>query len=412
MLKKNFRLPDDLTPNRWARLLGETRAEALAAGTTLLDLTISNPTVAGFRRARAELAEALCSGEIENYSPSPRGSDTARRAVAEFYKNEHGVEISPEQIRLTASTSEAYSLLAKLLCAAGDNVLAPAPSYPLIEHLCRLELVDTRRYFLRFDERAERWTPDFASLKLVADERSRAVFCVAPNNPTGSVFSGDERARLLAFSRERALPIVVDEVFAEYPSGGNDASRGKNSPRKCAESFAGATDAPIFVLGGLSKTAALPQMKIGWIVTCGEKNFVEEASRRLDFISDAYLSVSEPSQCAVPALLAGARAMREKICERLDGNELLLRDWAATSPHGVRILPREAGWYAIVRLPKGVDEDAICTDLLRREKTVVHPGWFYDLEGVPAPHLVISLLTPPGILAAALPRLDSALLRN
>lgn len=410
MNAENTRIPADLTPNRWARILREVRA----AGTPLLDLAISNPTAAGFRRTHAALAGALSAGEIENYAPSPRGNAAARRAIADFYKNEHGADVDPAQIFITASTSESYTRLAKLLCAAGDNVLAPAPSYPLIEHLCRLENVETHTYFLKFDGRAARWIPDFDALERAIDARTRAIFCVSPNNPTGSVFSADERAKLLELARERALPLVVDEVFAEFPRGNGGGGN--------AASFAGTRDAPVFVLGGLSKTAALPQIKIGWIVACGDARFLEKTLPRLDFVADAFLSASEPSQSAVPALLAASGAMRERICARLDANEALLENWAQNSPHGVRVLPREAGWYAVLRLPRGVSEDALCVDLLRRENVIAHPGWFYDLDlvpaenfsekSVPAPHLVISLLTPPEILAAALPRLDSALLRN
>lgn len=421
MNAENTRIPADLSPNRWARILHEVRDAARAAGTPIFDLTISNPTTAGFRWPREVLAAALSAGEIENYAPSPRGNAAARRAVADFYKKEHSTDVDPARIFITASTSESYSRLAKLLCAAGNNVLAPAPSYPLIEHLCRLENVDPRAYFLKFDERAAHWTPDFAALERAIDARTRAIFCVSPNNPTGSVFSADERAKLLALARERALTLVVDEVFAEYPRGNGGNCDCAGAPANAA-SFAGTRDAPVFVLGGLSKTAALPQIKIGWIVACGDAHFLEKTLPRLDFIADAFLSAAEPSQCAVPALLAASGAMRKRICARLDANETLLKNWAQASPHGVKILPRQAGWSAVLRLPRGVNEDALCIDLLRRESVVAHPGRFYDLDlvpaeifsanSVPAPHLVISLLTPPEILTAALPRLDSALLRN
>ncbi len=397
------RLPDDLSPNRWARILRETRERARATGTPLLDLAVSNPTAVGFLWERERLVRALGSGAIEHYAPSPRGNADARRAVAEFYEKTHGAKISPDCIHLTASTSEAYSWLAKLLCDAGDNVLTPVPSYPLIAHLCGTDAVETREYALNFDETENRWALDFSSLENAIDARTRAIFCVAPNNPTGSVFSENERAALLTLARERRVPLVVDEVFLEY------AAREAGTPLR---SFAGTPDAPVFVLGGLSKSAALPQIKIGWILTCGEENFVAATLPRLDFIADTYLSSSAPAQCAVPALLAESPAMRERIRARLDANEALLRRWEKTSPHAVRILPRTAGWYAVVRLPRGVAEEALCVDLLRRENVVAHPGYFYDVENVPAPHLVLSLITPEETLAAALPRIDEALIRN
>lgn len=396
------RLPADLTPNRWTRILREARERSRETGTPLLDLAVSNPTAVGLLWEREALARALAEGPIERYAPSPRGNAEARRAVAEFYEKTHGARISPDAVHLTASTSEAYSWIAKLLCDAGDNVLTPAPSYPLITHLCGMDAVETRDYFLNFDEAAGRWATDFDSLENALDSRTRAIFCVAPNNPTGSVFSADERERLLALARERRVPLVVDEVFLEY------AAPDAETPL----SFAGTREAPVFVLGGLSKSAALPQIKVGWILTCGDEKFVADTLPRLDFVADTYLSSSAPAQCAVPALLAAAPEMRERVRARLDANEALLREWAETSPHAPQILPRVAGWYSVLRLPRGVSEEALTVDLLRRENVVAHPGYFYDVESVPAPHLVLSLITPPETLAAALPRIDSALLRN
>ena len=397
------RFPENLSPNRWTRILRETRERSRVSGERILDLAVSNPTAVGFRWEKSVIATALSDGAIENYSPSPRGLLSARQAVAEFYKNVHRATISPGNIHLTASTSEAYSWLCKLLCDSGDNVLTPSPSYPLIAHLCGMDNVATRDYLLEFSEKENRWTINFDSLESAIDERTQAVFCVAPNNPTGSVFSDEERERLLKIARERQIPLVVDEVFLEYANG--------NTP-EFLHSFAEVSDAPVFVLGGLSKSAALPQIKIGWIITCGNAKFTEQALARLDFIADTYLSSSAPAQCSVPRLLDFSGEMRTQICERLDANERLLKTWAKNSPHAIQILPRTAGWYAVVLLPKGVSEEALSVDLLRRENVIAHPGYFYDVESVPAPHLVLSLITPTEILAAALPRIDSALLRN
>lgn len=399
------RFPADLSPNRWTRILRETRERSRVSGEQILDLAVSNPTAVGFCREREELTRALASGAIEFYSPSPRGDSEARRAIAEFYKNVHDAEVCADAIHLTASTSEAYSWIVKLLCESGDNVLTPAPSYPLISHLCGMDNVETRDYFLKFDEKENRWATDLNTIEQAVNHRTRAVFCVAPNNPTGSVFSEAEREKLLAFARERRLPLVVDEVFLEYTNGNLPEN---SKPR----TFAATKNAPVFVLGGLSKSAALPQIKAGWILTCGAPDFVGQTLPRLDFIADTYLSSSAPAQCAVPSLLGNSGAIRERIRARLDENERLLHAWAKSSPHELTVLPRTAGWYAVLRLPKGVSEEALSVDLLRRENVIAHPGYFYDVESVPAPHLILSLITPTETLAAALPRIDAALLRN
>ena len=388
-----------LETNRWARSLKSAREE----GRELADLAISNPTAAGFCWDADVLARALGVPEIARYSPVSRGSEIARDAVAKFYTETHGADVSAKNVHLTASTSEAYSWLLKLLCDPGDNVAIPTPSYPLIEFLCDMEAVETRAYALSFSESAHRWELDFESLESAVNARTRAVFCVNPNNPTGSVFSAAERARLIAFARERNLPLVVDEVFLEY--AGANAS-------EAPQTFAGTRDAPVFVLGGLSKTAALPQIKAGWILTCGTPHFCADATARLDFVADTFLSVGTPAQCAIPQLLREAPEIRKRICARLDANEAALRKWCAESPHALSPLAREAGWYGIVRLPRGVDEESLVLDLLRRENVLVHPGYFYDVENVPAPHLVFSLLASEADFLAAFPKIDAALRRN
>ena len=381
-----------MTPNRWTRALREARSE----GRALLDLAVSNPTSAGFAWESDVLARALTGGAITSYKPSSRGNLEARQAVADFYAQTHRVTVAPERIHLTASTSEAYGWILKLLCDAGDNIVMPTPSYPLISFLCCMENVETRDYALSYED--GRWNVDFDSLEAAVNERTRAIFCVNPNNPTGSTFSPEERERLEAFARERGLALVVDEVFLEYM-------------REPAESFASAESGAVFVLGGLSKTAALPQVKAGWIVTCGEKNFREEALGRLDFIADTFLSVSTPAQLAVPALLQAAPEMRARINARLEANERQLREWCERSRE-LEYLCREGGWYGLVRLPRGIEEESLATDLLRRENVIVHPGYFYDLEAVPAPHLVFSLLAKEADFAAAFPRIAAAILRN
>ncbi len=399
------RLPENLSPNRWTRILNEIREHSRATGTPIFDLSISNPTAAGFSQTREFLRRALSSGTIEKYFPTPRGNEISRRAIADFYKKIHGANVVPEQIFLTASSSESYSWLAKILGNAGDNFLVPAPSYPLIPQICRLENVFAKEYFLKFSKREMRWKLDFSSLEKKIDARTKAFFCVSPNNPTGSVLSFEERSKLVALAREQQIPLVVDEVFLEF---GNE----KNPFFSDLKSFAGTPNAPIFVLGGLSKSAALPQIKIGWIVVSGTTNFVEAASTKLEFVADTFLSAGTPNQISVPEILKNSETLRKKIRERLAQNENLLSAWTKISPHKIAILPRTAGWYSILELPRGVDEERLSEDLLRRENVIAHPGFFYDVHAKPLPHVVLSLLTTPEILSAELPKIDSALLRN
>ena len=183
------RTPRDLTPNRLTDALNAAGAE----GRTILDLTDSNPTRAGFEYP-SDLFRLLADIRGLRYAPAPFGLPEARAAVARDYAR-RGVAVAPERIALTASTSEAYGCLFKLLTDAGDEVLVPRPSYPLFEHLASLEQVTARPYALDPDAA---WRIDVEALQAAVTPRTRAILVVSPNNPTGSEPAPGRRTRTRA----------------------------------------------------------------------------------------------------------------------------------------------------------------------------------------------------------------------
>jgi alanine-synthesizing transaminase len=369
------RTPRALNPNRISELIAEKRA----AGVELLDLTESNPTRAGFDYPSREILEALASPNGLEYAPDPKGLLIARTAVREYYR-ERDVDVSPERIVLTASTSEAYGLLFKLLAGPGDRVLVPTPSYPLFEHLARAECVEPIPYPLVFDGR---WSIDFDELGAELDERTRAVVLVSPNNPTGSCLRRRELDELIDTCRERGIGLICDEVFADFATG--------RDPDRVA-TIAGESRALTFALSGLSKIAALPQLKLGWIVVGGPTSIVEEAVSRLEFLADLYLSVGTPVQCALPRLLALSPILRVQIADRIASNRSYLES-RASGASVCRVLPSDGGWYAVVRVPRVLDEEELIVDLVERFGLVVQPGYFFDFasEG----WIIVSLITHP-----------------
>ncbi|MDR2844980.1 MAG: pyridoxal phosphate-dependent aminotransferase [Puniceicoccales bacterium] len=385
--------------------LSQALAARRASGLPVLDLTESNPTRAGFAWAPDALAQALTAPANTAYEPEPRGLAATRQHVADYYR-ERGAAVSPEQIHLTASTSEGYGWVLKLLTNPGDAVLVPTPSYPLLQFLAALECVGTVPYPLAHDN--GRWLVDAAALEAAVTPATRAIFCVSPNNPTGSVLDGTDRAVLRDVARRHRLALVVDEVFLDFPNTG-DAT---NGAAPVASTWAQEDSVPLFVLSGLSKVALLPQVKLGWLVTAGPAHWRAEALARLDFIADTYLSVGAPVQNAAAALFAQSGEARAALLRRVAANERTLRAWCAASAHGVRLLPREAGWYALVTLPRGVDEEAVALDLVRRDGVAVHPGYFYDMPERMGPHWVISLIAREADLAASVPSLEQALRRH
>jgi alanine-synthesizing transaminase len=352
-------------------------AVALAArrarGDRVLDLTQSNPTVAGIPYAEADILAALTDRASLVYEPTPFGLDRARRAVAEL----HGTD--PRRVLLTASTSEAYAFLFKLLCDPGDAVLAPQPSYPLLEHLAHLESVRLVPYRLRYDGA---WHTDLASAREAAGaSRARAILAVSPNNPTGSCLDRSELDALAALA-----PVVCDEVFAPY------VFRERGERVACAATAA--RDGLVFSLGGLSKLAALPQMKLAWVIAGGDDRLVEAALERLEIIADAFLSVSTPVQHATERLLASASVAQAAVRARLRENLALLdAELAGTAQTRLDV---EGGWYAIVRLPAVRPEAELVLDLLEAG-VYVHPGSFFGFED--EPYVVVSLLTSPATFA-------------
>jgi len=357
--------------NPLSRLLAEKRA----AGAAILDLTESNPTAAGLVYPEEKILSALANRSALQYEPASAGMPSARAAVASYYH--HHVE--PGRILLTASTSEAYALLFKLLCDPGDDILAPRPSYPLFDFLAALESVRVGQYPLVYDGV---WHIDFHALRALITPKTRAIVIVNPNNPTGSFIKRAELDELTGLCRERGLAIISDEVFADYAIGDN--------PHR-VRSLVDCTDVLAFSLSGLSKVSALPQMKLGWIVASGPDAARREALHRLELIADTYLSVGAPVQCAAPALLEIRTAMQQQISRRVTANlESLRAQTAGDSPW--RVLAVEGGWYAILQAPRTRTEEEWTLSLLRQDNVLAQPGFFFDFET--EAFLVLSLLTP------------------
>ncbi len=350
-----------------------------------LDLTLSNPTEAQLPYATDAIVESLASRGALSYSPNPFGMLSAREAIAGHFL-ERGLTISPESLMLTASTSEAYSFLFKLLADPGDDVLVPEPSYPLFEHLAVFESIRLRPYRLAYDGR---WHVDLDSVSRAITPETRAIIVVSPNNPTGSYIKRDE----LDAIAEHGIPIIGDEVFARYSLEDDDAR---------ARSVLEARGVLTFALSGLSKVAAMPQMKAAWIAVGGPPADVTSAMTRLELIGDTFLSVSTPIQNALPDLLRHSRATESAIVARSYANMAVARGLFAP-PSAASLLHAEGGWYVTVRLPRLISEEEWVISLFEQDGVLVHPGHFFDMHD--EAYIVISLLTPETEFAEGMSRI-------
>ena len=377
----------ELSENPLSLALNELRAK----GVPLFDLTESNPTRVGIVYPQ-EFLSAFSDPANLMYAPHPKGLLKAREAVSRYYADKK-VKLSPEDLVLTSSSSEAYAFLFRLLMDPHDRVLLPAPSYPLFSYLAGLNDVDVAYYRLYFD--GEAWRIDFDSLEEAADRDAKAVILVSPNNPTGSCVKPDEIARLNALCAARKMAIISDEVFADYIF---------DDKKTAYQSLAGNTGALSFALGGLSKAMAMPQMKLGWIAANGPKKQVQAALERLEVIADTYLSVNTPVQNAAGIWLPQRALVRDQVMARVKANYDHLVKAASDV---MKVFPVEGGWYATLKTRLGVPEDEWALQLLRESHVFVHPGFFFDFdeEG----YVVVSLLTPEDTFREGIARLLAAI---
>ena len=297
--------------------------------------------------------------------------------------------VSTDRILLTASTSEAYGFLFKLLSDPGDEVLVPRPSYPLFEFLAELECVKAVQYPLIYDHG---WMIDFEAFEALIGPRARAIVLVNPNNPTGSYLKKQELERLLQLCQKHDLVILSDEVFTDFAFD-EDARR--------VLSLVDTQEVLSFSLSGLSKVSGMPQMKLGWIVVSGPNDRRGEAYSRLELIADTYLSVGTPVQLAAGTLIGTRHAIQKEIRTRTSKNLALLRERLQSTSFGA--LDVEGGWYAILQAPQIRTEEEWVLELLQQENVLVQPGFFYDFDR--EAFLVLSLLTPENVFEEGLARL-------
>jgi alanine-synthesizing transaminase len=375
------RLPAHAETNALSRAVESLRRD----GAPVIDLTESNPTRVGIAYP-SDLLATLGAEAALRYEPHPLGLVSARKAVADDFARRR-IDVDPDSVVLAASTSEAYTWVFKLLCDPGTSVLVPQPSYPLFEHLTRLESVRAVPYNLRYHGR---WEIDFESVAAAPGD-TKVLLLVSPNNPTGSYVSPREAELLADLCRERGWAIVADEVFAEYPVEMQQPTTEIARDRAVLS----------FTLGGASKALGLPQIKVAWMLVDGPRVMRDEALAGLELIADTFLSVGTPVQTALPDLFGRAAVVRRAIQNRLARNMTRARE-VARRYASCDLLTVEGGWSAVIRVPAVRGEEALAIDLLRREHILVHPGYFFDF-----PHeafLVVSLLPPEDTFSDALDR--------
>lgn len=397
----------DLRPNELAEALAKHRA----SGKPLIDLTVSNPTECGFEYETGKILDALRNASAMRYEPDPKGMRSAREAVAGYYAD-RGDRVSPDDILLTTSTSEAYSWVFRLLCDPGDEVLIPSPGYPLFDFLADIQDVQLVRYPLFYDHG---WHYDLHALEQAITPRTRAVMVVHPNNPTGNYWKPEERARLSEICLERELAIVADEVFLDYALDGQRRASFATNGRNGGVGFEGgelrtAQRWPLtFTLSGLSKICGLPQMKVAWMVISGPEPEKSDAIARMEMISDTYLSLNAPVQLALPTLLETRHGFQRQVLERVRANVTEIDLWlglrdaieggqAVPRPEppnasGLSRLRMEGGWCAVLRTIGASDGGNQAVEKYLTRGVFIQPGSLYQLQSFDMVFTLLSTTT-------------------
>lgn len=361
----------NLKPNRLAEALERHKS----SGRRLLDLSASNPTECGFRYDAAAIMRSLCVPASLQYHPDPKGLKSARQAVSDYYA-ENGEQVSIDDLILTASTSEAYSFVFRLLCNPGDEILIPTPGYPLFDFLADVNDVKLIRYPLFYDHG---WHIDMHALKQAITPRTRGVIVVHPNNPTGHFTKAEETAQLNQICSANQMAIIADEVFLDFSLGARQ------------KSFVANTGALTFAMSGISKMSGLPQMKFAWLAVNGPEAKRREALARLEMIADTYLSLNAPIQLAAPTLLKQRAAFQQQLMVRVRKNLSELDAQLAKEQRVGRLIV-EGGWYAVLRVPATRPDEDLALQLLEKHDVYLHPGHYYDFPS--DGYLVVSLITP------------------
>jgi alanine-synthesizing transaminase len=375
----------NLAPNR----LTEAVARHRAGGKPLIDLIASNPTECRFRYDSEAILQALHNPAALSYHPDAKGLESARRAVVNYYRG-HEIEVPLETIILAASTSEAYSFIFRTLCNPGDELLIPAPSYPLFDLLAEIQDVQLVSYPLLYDHG---WQIDFHALEKAITSRTRGVIVVHPNNPTGHFTKPAELARLNAICSAPEMALIADEVFLDFALEARHPL-----------SLAANRGALTFAVSGLSKISGLPQMKVAWLIVTGTEHLKTQALERLEVIADTYLSVNTPVQVAVPIFLDQRHAFQPQLLARVRHN-LTELDRQLARPKAVSRLHVEGGWYAVLRVPSTRPDEDLAIALLESKSVYLHPGHFYNFPS--DGYIVVSLITPQEKFAEGTARLLS-----
>ncbi len=379
----------------------QTYRQLLKEKKEILKLFSGNPGEEGFLFPPEILSKSYQKFfEKQIYHPHSKGLLQAREAIVGYYAKQN-VEVDVENILITSGSSESFHYLFHLLTEAGDNILTPNPAYPLFDYIAQMSGIELRHYPLLEDRN---WEVDLEALKALTNEKTKAIVLVSPNNPTGSVISGEQIREIVEWANENNIALICDEVFSEFYYPSLLEGEGTNFPRPIQITKPNLC----FTLNGISKMFALPSLKLSWIVVTGESKKVEEAVENLESTADTFLSCHTAIQETLPVLFSEGWSFVEEYKKVVRKRRSLMIELLQNIPNLQFNIPQGA-FYCMLDLSKTEhahrlkDEEALVIQLMQETGVFIHPGYFYDYEK--GSHGVISFLCSPEKLSKGLEKL-------
>ncbi|GAA4485170.1 pyridoxal phosphate-dependent aminotransferase [Microbacterium panaciterrae] len=388
-------------------VLYEIRGNALveaarleAAGHSVLRLNTGNPAIFGFEAPQQIVRDMLATLPTAHGYSESKGIISARRAVVSRYEEVEGFPpVDPEDVYLGNGVSELITMVMQALLDEGDEVLIPAPDYPLWTAMTSLAGGTPVHYVC--DEEND-WNPDLEDLRSKVTPRTKAIVIINPNNPTGAVYSREVLEGIVQVARENDLLLLSDEIYDRILFDD-------------AQHISTATLAPdllCLTFNGLSKTYRVAGYRSGWLVITGPKQHAKGFIEGITLLASTRLCPNVPAQHAVQAALSGVQSIETLIAP--SGRLHLQRDaaWEGLSAiPGVSCVKPAGALYAFPRLDPDVheirDDAKLIYDLLVAERILLVQGTGFNWAT--PDHLRVVTLPEPRVITEAIERLGNFL---
>lgn len=368
-------------------------------GHRILKLNIGNPAPFGFAAPDEIIQDVIhMLPQSEGYSDS-KGIYSARKAVMQECQSRGIANVEINDIYLGNGVSELISVVTQALLNSGDEVLIPAPDYPLWTACVRLAGGKAAHY--RCDEQSD-WYPDIDDIRSKINSRTKAIVIINPNNPTGAVYSQDMLEQLIAVAREHNLVIFADEIYDKILY---DDIQHVPLGRL-------ATDVLCITFNGLSKSYRLAGFRSGWMIISGAKHQAHDYIEGINMLTSMRLCANVPAQHAIQTALGGYQSINDlvmptgRLCKQRDLAWQMLNDIP-----GVTCSKPAGAIYMFPRLDSKkfnlINDEQLVLDLVRQEKILLVHGTAFNW---PEPdHLRIVFLPRIDDLATAIERFGNFL---